>query len=78
MDDVEAAVIAAAEAHLRACQLGDLLPRPDDCRPCYLHRALPGTLCAGCGCRPRAAVHASTPPCCRPTVRLWTATRHRG
>lgn len=47
MDDVEAAVIAAAEAHLRACQLGDLLPRPEDCLPCYLHRALRYTLCNG-------------------------------
>jgi hypothetical protein len=47
MDDVEAAVIAAAEAHLRACQLGDLLPQPDDCLPCYLHRALRHTVCNG-------------------------------
>jgi hypothetical protein len=40
MDDAEAAVIAAAEEHVRACQLGDLLPRPDDCLSCYLPRAL--------------------------------------
>jgi hypothetical protein len=47
MDDVEAAVIAAAEEHLRTCQLVDLLPRPDDCLPCFLHRALLGTECNG-------------------------------
>jgi hypothetical protein len=47
MEDVEAAVIAAAEEHLRACQLADQRPRPDDCLPCYLHRALRGTGCDG-------------------------------
>jgi hypothetical protein len=39
MDDVEAAVIAAAEEHVRS-----LVPRPTwpsrDCLACYLHRAL--------------------------------------
>lgn len=47
MEDIEAAVIAAAEGHVLACQLADQRPRPDDCLPCYLHRALNGTVCDG-------------------------------
>lgn len=47
MDDVDAAVIAAAEEHLRACQLANLQPRPDDCLPCYLHAALSHAACNG-------------------------------
>lgn len=47
MHEDEAAVIAAAEEHVRACQLADLWPRPDDCLPCYLHRALNGNVCNG-------------------------------
>lgn len=47
MDDVEAAVIAAAEEHVRACQLADQRPRPEDCLACYLHRALSGAGCDG-------------------------------
>lgn len=48
MDDDEAAVIAAAEEHVRACQLADQRPRPDNCLTCSLHRALNGTGCGRC------------------------------
>ena len=47
VDDVDAVVIAAAEAHVRACLQGTMLPRPDDCLACYLRCALRGRPCAG-------------------------------
>lgn len=47
MEDVEAAVIAGRRGHVRACQLADQRPRPADSLPCYLHRALNGTVCDG-------------------------------
>jgi hypothetical protein len=47
MDNPEAAVIAAAEEHVRACLSIALLPRPTDCLACYLHRALRRGGCDG-------------------------------
>jgi hypothetical protein len=47
MDNPEAAVIAAAEEHVRACLRIALLPRPTDCLACYLHRALRRGGCDG-------------------------------
>lgn len=41
MDDVDAAVIAAAEEHVRTSLRTAVQPRPNDCLACYLHRALP-------------------------------------
>lgn len=47
MDDVDAAVIAAAEEHVRTCLRSALLPRRNDCLACYLHRALEQRECDG-------------------------------
>jgi hypothetical protein len=47
MDDVDAAVIAAAEEHVRTCLRTALLPRPKDCLACYLRRALEQRECDG-------------------------------
>jgi hypothetical protein len=47
MEDLAAAVIAAAEEHLRTCLLAAQLPSPYDCLACYLHRALNGSECDG-------------------------------
>lgn len=38
--DADAAVIAAAEEHVKDCLNVTLLPRPTDCLACYLHRAV--------------------------------------
>lgn len=47
MDDLEAAVIAAAEDHVRDCLRMALLARPTDCLACYLHHALRSQGCDG-------------------------------
>ena len=47
MEDVDAAVIAAAEDHVRSCLRDALLPRRTDCLACYLHRALRRSGCDG-------------------------------
>lgn len=47
MDDPDAAVIAAAEEHIRSCLSVARLPRPLDCLACYLHRALQRKECDG-------------------------------
>jgi hypothetical protein len=47
MDDADAAVIAAAEEHVKECLRAALLPRPNDCLACYLHRGLSRHGCDG-------------------------------
>ena len=47
MEDPDAAVVAAAEEHVRMCLRASVLPRPTDCLACYLHRALEGRGCDG-------------------------------
>ena len=47
MDDADAAVIAAAEEHVTECLRVALLPRPNDCLACYLHRGLSRHGCDG-------------------------------
>lgn len=47
MEDLAAAVIAAAEEHVRTCLLTAQMPSPYDCLACYLHRALNGSECDG-------------------------------
>ncbi|MBK5306848.1 MAG: DUF2695 domain-containing protein [Frankiaceae bacterium] len=47
MDDADAAVIAAAEQHVKECLSAALLPRPTDCLACYLHRAVDRWGCDG-------------------------------